>query len=43
MTQKKQRGRLLGMLLGILGASLLEDILAVKEVIRPGKGVMRAG
>ena len=40
---KKQRGRLLGMLLGTLGASLLEDILAGKEVIRPGNEVMRAG
>ena len=40
---KKQRGRLLGMLLGTLGAGLLEDILAGKEVIRPGNEVMRAG
>ena len=40
---KKQRGRLLGMLLGTLGASLLEDILAGKEVIRPGNEVMRGG
>ena len=40
---KKQRGRLLGMLLGTLEASLLEDILAGKEVIRPGNEVMRAG
>ena len=40
---KKQRGRLFGMLLGTLGASLLEDILAGKEVIRPGNEVMRAG
>ena len=41
--RKKQRGRLLGMLLGTLGAGLLEDILAGKEVIRPGNEVMRAG
>ena len=36
---KKQRGGVLGMLLGTLGAALLGNMLAVKVVIRTGKGV----
>ena len=35
---KKQRGGFLGMLLGTLGAALLGNMLAVKVVIRTGKG-----
>ena len=44
---KEQRGGLLGMLLGTLGASLLGDILSKglsgKGVIRAGEGTIRAG
>ena len=36
---KKQRGGFLGILLGTLGAALLGNMLAVKVVIRTGKGV----
>ena len=31
------------MLLGTLGASLLENILAGKGINRPGEGIVRAG
>ena len=31
------------MLLGTLGANLLENILAVKGINRPGEGIIRAG
>ena len=44
---KEQRGGLLSMLLGILGASLLDDILSKglsgKGVLRAGEGTIRAG
>ena len=44
---KEQRGGLLGMLLGTLGASLLGDVLSKglsgKGVIRAGEGTIRAG
>ena len=44
---KEQRGGFLSMLLGILGASLLGDILSKalsgKGVIRAGEGIIRAG
>ena len=40
---KEQRGGFLSMLLGILGASLLGDILSGKGVIRAGEGTIRAG
>ena len=39
----EQRGGFLGMLLGTLGASLLDDILSGKGVIRAGEGTIRAG
>ena len=43
---KEQRGGLLGMLLGTLGASLLGDVLSKglysKGVIRAGEGTIRA-
>ena len=35
---KKEKGVLLGMFLGTLGASLLGNILAGKEINRAGKG-----
>ena len=44
---KEQRGGFLSMLLGTLGASLLDDILSKslsgKAVIRAGEGIIRAG
>ena len=40
---KEQRGGFLSMLLGTLGASLLDDILSGKGVIRAGEGTIRAG
>ena len=46
---KKQKGLFLGMLLGTLGASLLENLLAGKGIVRAGsgnkkgKGIVRAG
>ena len=46
---KEQKGRFLGMLLGILGASLLGNMLTGKGVVRAGygnkegKGILRAG
>ena len=41
---KEQRGRFLGMLLGTLGASLLENLLTGgKGIVRAGEGVIRAG
>ena len=40
---KEQRGGFLSMLLGILGASLLGDILSGKGIIRAGEGKIRAG
>ena len=43
MKQKKQKGGLLGMLLGTLGASLLGSLLTGKGTIRAGEGTIRAG
>ena len=43
MKAKEQRGGFLSMLFGILGASLLGDILSSKGVIRAGEGTIRAG
>ena len=46
---KEQKGGFLGMLLGILGASLLGNLLTGKEIVRAcsgnkrGKGIVRAG
>ena len=40
---KKQRGGLLSMLLGTLGASLLGNLLTGKGIIRAGDGIVRAG
>ena len=49
MKQKKEKGRFLSMLLGTVGASLLENLLTGKEILRTGtgnkkgKGIVRAG
>ena len=40
---KEQKRRFLSMLLGTLGASLLGNLLAGKEVMRTGEGRIRAG
>ena len=40
---KEQKGRFLSMLLGALGASLLGNLLAGKEIHRADEGVVRAG
>ena len=41
---KEQKGGFLSMLLGTLGASLLENLLlGGKGIIRAGEGIMRAG
>ena len=42
MKQKKKKVGLLGMLLGTLAASLLENTLAAKGVVRVNEGVIRA-
>ena len=39
----EQRGGFLNMLLGILGASLLGDILTVRRINRAGEGIVTAG
>ena len=39
---KEQKGGFLSMLLGTLGASLLGNILAEKEINRAGEGIVRA-
>ena len=39
---KEQKGRLLSMLLGALGASLLGNLLIGKDTIRTGEGTIRA-
>ena len=47
--EKEQKGGLLSMLLGTLGASLLGNLLAGKGIVRAGsgnkkgKGIVRAG
>ena len=40
---KKQRGGFLSMLLGTLGASLLDNLLTGKGIMRAGDGIVRAG
>ena len=40
---KEQKGGFLGMLLGTLGTSLLENLLTGKRIIRAGGGTVRAG
>ena len=40
---KEQRGGFLSMLLGILGASLLGNLLTGKGIMRAGDGIVRAG
>ena len=40
---KEQKGGFLSMLLGTLGASLLGNLLSVKETVRSGAGFVRAG
>ena len=40
---KEQKGRFLSMLLGILGASLLGNLLAGKGVMIAGEDTIRAG
>ena len=40
---KEEKGGFLSMLLGILGASLLRNILAGKGINRAGEGIVRAG
>ena len=39
---KEQKGRFLGILLGTLGTTLLENILTVKSTNRAGEGTIRA-
>ena len=40
---KEQKGRFLSMLLGTLGASLLENLLTGKGIVRAGEAIVRAG
>ena len=40
---KEQNGGFLGMLLGTLGASLLENLLTGKGIIKADKGSIRVG
>ena len=40
---KEQKGGLLSMLLGTLGASLLGNLLSGKGTVRAGEGIVRAG
>ena len=42
MNQKKQKGGLLSMLVGTLGASLLGNLLTRKGTVRAGEGIARA-
>ena len=39
---KEQKGRYLGMLLGILGANLSANLLTGKGTVRAGEGTIRA-
>ena len=41
--EKEQKGGFLGMILGTLSVSLLEDLLTGKGIIRAGQGTIRAG
>ena len=43
MKQKKKESKFLSMLLGTLGASLLENLLTIKGTIRAGEDTIRAG
>ena len=40
---EEQKGGFLSMLLGALGVSLLGNLLSVKETVRAGEGIVRAG
>ena len=40
---KEQKGGFLSMLLGTLGASLLENVLSGKGTVRAGEGIRRPG
>ena len=40
---KEQKGGFISMLLGILGASLIGNLIASKDTIRAGEGTIRAG
>ena len=40
---KEQKGGVLSMLLGILGASVLRSLLLGKRTLRAGEGMLRAG
>ena len=40
---KEQRGEFLSMVLGTLGASLLDNLLSGKGLVRAGEGIVRAG
>ena len=40
---KEQKGRFIDMLLGILGASLLENLSKGKGIMRAGETIIRAG
>ena len=40
---KEQKGGFLSILLGTLGASLLENLLSGKETVVAGEGIVRAG
>ena len=40
---KEQTGGFLSMLLGTLGASLLENVLSGKGTVRTGEGIVRPG
>ena len=40
---KEQKGRFLGMLLDKLVATLVDNLLIVKDTIRAGEGTTRAG
>ena len=42
INQKKARGKFFSMLLGILGASLLGNLLKDKGTIRTGEGTIRS-
>ena len=40
---KEQKGGFISMLLGILGASLIGNLITSKDTIRAGEGTIRAG
>ena len=43
MMQNNKKGGFLGILLGVLGASLLGNMLSGKDKNRAGDGIIRAG